>query len=141
LNRRAKNHIALRGAWVQIHFWLGLTLGVIGALLGLSGSILVYDHEVDAWLNPSRYAISGPQVALPLSDYAQRTEQTLANGARATNLRLPDLEGGPIVVFVRARDDAGGLQRVYVDPPTGRVSTGRRVGFWWAAGTRIADVA
>ena len=38
---------ALRRAWVQIHLWLGLTLGVVGALLGLSGSILVYDHELD----------------------------------------------------------------------------------------------
>ncbi|MEO8752238.1 MAG: PepSY-associated TM helix domain-containing protein, partial [Casimicrobiaceae bacterium] len=116
-----KAKMGLRGLRVQIHLWLGLTLGVIGALLGLSGSILVYDDVVDTWLNPQRHALSGPQAALPLSQYAQRAEQALANGARAANIRLPDLEGGPVVVFVRARGDTGGLQRIYLDPPTGRV--------------------
>ncbi len=118
----------LRRAWVQIHLWLGLTLGVVGALLGVSGSILVYDHDLDAWLNPQRYAISGPQIALSLSDYAQRTEQALGNGARTTGIRLPDREQGPVMVFARARPDAGPFQRVYLDPPTGRVldtATGR----------------
>ena len=118
----------LRRAWVQIHLWLGLTLGVVGALLGLTGSILVYDHELDTLLNPQRYAISGPHVALPLADYAQRTEQALGNGARPTGMRLPDREEGPVMVFARARMDAGPFQRVYLDPPTGRVldtGTGR----------------
>ncbi len=116
-----KNRSTLRALWVQVHLWLGLTLGVIGALLGLSGSILVYDDVVDAWLNPARYAVSGTQVALPLAEYAQRAEQAAGSGARAGNLRLPDLEGGPVVAFVRARGDTGGFRRVYLDPPTGRV--------------------
>jgi uncharacterized iron-regulated membrane protein len=108
-----------RAFWVQVHLWLGLTLGVVGVLVGLSGSILVYDHEIDAQLNPHRYAISGPQVALPYADYAQRAQAALDGNARATGIRLPDQEAGPVIVFARA--DAGPFQRVYLDPPTGRV--------------------
>jgi uncharacterized iron-regulated membrane protein len=109
----------LRVIWVQIHLWLGLTLGVVGALVGLSGSILVYDHELDHALNPQRYAISGPEIALGFTDYAQRARQALDDGARPTGIRLPDLEDGPVMVF--ARSGSGPFQRVYLDPPTGRV--------------------
>jgi uncharacterized iron-regulated membrane protein len=114
-----KRRPGLRAFWVQVHLWLGLTLGVVGVLVGLSGSILVYDREIDAQLNPHRYAISGPQVALPYADYAQRAQAALAGNARATGIRLPDQEPGPVVVFARA--DAGPFQRVYLDPPTGSV--------------------
>ena len=41
--------VTLRGIWVQVHLWLGLTLGVVGALVGLSGSVLAYDHEIVTW--------------------------------------------------------------------------------------------
>jgi len=111
----------LRAAWLQVHLWLGLSLGVVGALLGISGAVLVYDHEVDALLNPARYAVSGTEAAQPMLEYATRAEAALGGGARATALRLPDQERGPVVVSVRARGDGGPFQRVYLDPPTARV--------------------
>ena len=36
-----RNEPGLRACWVQIHLWLGLTLGVLGMLIGISGSLLV----------------------------------------------------------------------------------------------------
>jgi len=113
------NRASLRGLWLQIHLWLGLTLGVVGAFIGLSGSILVYDHAIDAWLNPQRYAISGAQIALPFSEYAEHAAQALDGRVRPTAIRLPDSEDGPVIVFARA--GSGPYQRVYLDPPTGRV--------------------
>ena len=65
-----RNEPGLRACWVQIHLWLGLTLGVLGVLIGISGSLLVFDHDIDAIFNPQRYAVSGPQVALSYSAYA-----------------------------------------------------------------------
>jgi uncharacterized iron-regulated membrane protein len=110
-----------RRIWLQVHLWLGLTLGVVGALVGLTGSVLVFDHEVDVVLNPQRYAVTGSQVALPYADYLQRAAQAVGDGARPTNLRLPQDDGTPVVVFVRGRGEGAGLYRVYLDPPTGRV--------------------
>ncbi len=38
--------------WVLLHRWLGIGLGVWFALVGITGSILVYEAPVDAYLNP-----------------------------------------------------------------------------------------
>ena len=115
-----RNRFSLRRIWVQIHLWLGLTLGVVGVFIGLSGSILVFDHDIDGWLHPARYEISGSQVALPYSDYAERAAHALEGRAKPTGIRLPDSEDGPIMIFARA-PNSGGFLRVYLDPPTGRV--------------------
>ena len=111
---------AMRRVWLQIHLWLGLTLGVLGAIVGVTGSVLVFDQEIDRMLNPQRYATSGTAVTLPYADYAQRAARAVGESARTVNLRLPASGGMPIVAFVRAPEGTG-LRRVYLDPPTGRV--------------------
>src|SRR5262245_37914871 len=45
--------MAGRGAWVLLHRWVGLNLGIWFALVGLTGSALVFEEEVDAFLNPA----------------------------------------------------------------------------------------
>jgi uncharacterized iron-regulated membrane protein len=71
-----------RNAWVLIHLWLGLTLGVAGALVGITGSLLVFDRAIDGALNPQRYATSGRELSLPLADYASRGARAVGEGAR-----------------------------------------------------------
>ena len=38
--------------WFSVHRWLGILLGAWFALVGITGSILVYEDPIDAWLNP-----------------------------------------------------------------------------------------
>ena len=116
----SRKRISQRAIWFQIHLWLGLTLGMIGIAVGLSGSVLVIDHEIDEWLHPARYRISGSQVALPFAEYAARAGEALEGRAKPTGIRLPDGEEGPIMVFARPPGSTGFL-RVYLDAPTGRV--------------------
>ena len=102
-------------------------------LIGFSGSALVYGDAIDAWLNPQRYAISGARADLSISEYAQRAQKALAAGARITAIRLPDQDEGPIAVLARSGDGTALLQRVFLDPPTGRVldaSSGRDLLAW-----------
>ena len=110
----------VREFWVKVHLWLGLTLGVLGVLIGITGSILVYDHEIDAWLNPQRYAVSGARVALPYGEYLKRAARALEGRARPVNVRLPVEENMPVVVLARERESPG-FYRLFLDPPTGRV--------------------
>jgi uncharacterized iron-regulated membrane protein len=120
--------LELRRVWVQIHLWLGLTLGILGALIGVTGSLLIYDHAIDGWLNPQRYQTSGVEVGQGYGDYARKAAAVVGEGARPLNVRLPDAPGMPVVVFVRAQGESGGLRRIYLDPPTGRVLDAPRDG-------------
>lgn len=52
-----------RRAWVQFHLWIGLTLGGLFALLGLSGSALVFYRGIDAGMHPPVHAAPGAQPA------------------------------------------------------------------------------
>lgn len=85
---------ALRQArrfWLAVHLWLGLGLGGLFALLGLTGSALVFYLDVDAWLNPAiqvRQAAAVPpaidavhrqlRLAFPERDGPWRIEMPLA---------------------------------------------------------------
>lgn len=50
--RAGESRSTSRGPWRNLHRWLGLFIGGWFALVGLSGSMLVFEDEVDAWLNP-----------------------------------------------------------------------------------------
>jgi uncharacterized iron-regulated membrane protein len=47
-----------RKLWLKLHLWLGLGLGFILALIGLTGSLLVFWQEIDHALNPALYQAS-----------------------------------------------------------------------------------
>jgi len=42
-----------RRFWLVVHLWLGLGLGALLALVGVTGSLLVFYLETDRWLNPA----------------------------------------------------------------------------------------
>lgn len=79
--------------WLAAHLWLGLTLGALFALLGATGSALVFYLELDRWLHPEiRASASGPAAtpdaivaalrrALPARDGPWRIELPLTPGA------------------------------------------------------------
>jgi uncharacterized iron-regulated membrane protein len=48
-----------RGAWLRLHRWLGLVLGPVFVLLGLSGSLLVFYTAIDAAITPALH-LPGP---------------------------------------------------------------------------------
>jgi uncharacterized iron-regulated membrane protein len=41
-----------RQFWLTIHAWLGLSLGLLWLVIGITGSLLVFYLEIDQWLNP-----------------------------------------------------------------------------------------
>lgn len=56
---------SLRVTMRRVHLWLGLTIGVLFAFAGLTGSLLVFYPEIDAVLSPVLRAV--PSEARPAS--------------------------------------------------------------------------
>src|SRR5262245_49426041 len=81
-----------RKTWSSIHRWLGLGLGTWFALVGLTGSLLVYEDALDAWLNPAllRDEARGPR--LPSGAIVERALDEFPDG-RVERVRPPAAPG------------------------------------------------
>ena len=63
----------------RVHLWLGLSLGALFAVMGLTGSALVFYQEVDAWLHPEvrvSTSLPAPGWDSPVWDQALATVRT-----------------------------------------------------------------
>src|ERR1051325_5322449 len=62
----AMSFATVRHTLFTVHMWVGLILGLLLAILGLSGSLLVYDETISDWISPPPRATTIGQ-PLPLS--------------------------------------------------------------------------
>ena len=93
--------------WKAIHRWLGLAMGTLAVVLGITGAILAFDPVQQAWQAP---AAPGD---LPVATLVERVARTVPGTEE-----IRHLPSGAIVVFSFAGDQA---QASYVDPADGRV--------------------
>src|SRR5262245_24016958 len=75
-----------------IHRGLGIGLGVWFALVGVTGSILVYEDPIDAWLNPGLLVDRREGPWLPPHEILDRAEKEYPS-ARIERVRLPAARG------------------------------------------------
>ena len=94
-------------SWKAIHRWLGLTLGTLAVVLGITGALLALDPVQQAWQAP---AAPGN---LPVATLVERVTRTVPNAEE-----IRHLPSGAVVVFSFAGDQP---QASYVDPADGRV--------------------
>lgn len=94
-------------AWKLIHRWLGLVLGTLALVLGLTGAFLAADPVLQAWQSPSA------DPGLPVATLIQRVEGTLP-GIQEVR-RLPS---GTVVVYSSDNDQARAFR---VDSANGAV--------------------
>lgn len=121
---------ALRVVARRIHLWLGLSIGALFALAGLTGSLLVFYPEIDAALSPALRAV--PAGTRPASWQAVVDTLHREHPARTGAWRIEVAEGGgaiPVRYYTpketKKRDFAPLL--VWIDPVR---QTTIRTGFW-----------
>ena len=93
--------------WKSIHRWLGLTIGTLAVVLGVSGAILAFDPVQQAWQAPAAAD------DLPVAKLAERVTRTIPGVEE-----IRHLPSGAIVVFSFEGDQA---RASYVDPVDGRI--------------------
>jgi uncharacterized iron-regulated membrane protein len=117
----------LRRLWLNVHLWLGVSLAALLIPISISGALLVWHDEIDARLNPHRYAVTATAPALPPTVYLSKAAAAVGGGPtglRASVLRYPE-PGWPIRVVMRAQNREQGtvpqIVTVFLDPPTAAV--------------------
>jgi sulfite reductase (NADPH) flavoprotein alpha-component len=98
-------------SWKAIHRWLGLSVGTLAVVLGITGAVLAIDPVQQAWQTPS-----APD-DLTVATLVDRVTRSVPGAEE-----IRHLSSGAIVVFSFAGDQP---QASYVDPADGLV-----VGAW-----------
>jgi len=125
----------MRPVLVLLHRWFGLAAAAFLFIAGVTGAVISWDHELDAWLNPQLYEArtAGPaQPALALARQVEAADPRV----RVRYLPLQAEPGHTLVMFVDPRIDPSTGQpfvvdynQVALDPVTGEIQ-GRRL---WGA--------
>lgn len=102
-----------------LHRWVGLAAGLPIAVIGLTGSLLVYRGALERAVHPHLYDVSAPVDSAPATPGRALDRVRRENPEpRATSIQMPAAPDDPYVVW---HGSAHGAEKTYVDPGTGRV--------------------
>jgi uncharacterized iron-regulated membrane protein len=120
-----------RKHWLAVHLWLGLSLGFLLSIYGITGSILVFAEEIDEWLNSKQLIVKPPEYSTdyqPLAAIFEAGHKAMPAQAKHVFATYPrNAEAAfKLRYIVAAADGAAETWQVAVDPYTAKV-TGKRL--------------
>ena len=123
-----------RKFWVALHRYLGLAMLLFLLVIAFTGSVLVFAHEIDAWLNPRLLRVEQVQPALGADELTRRIQHADPR-LRVSLMPLSAPAGSTYEVRAVPRIDAAnnkpydlGFDRLYVDPGSGKILGQRQWG-------------
>ena len=115
----------LRSYITLIHQFIGLSLGAIFVLIGLSGAVLVYRETIDENLNSQLLLVEPKHQSkiLPLKDIFEAAKRIIPADARVERITLPrNSTAAASVTYISETDDLDTyVYEVFVDPYTSEV--------------------
>lgn len=108
-----------KNALLVFHRWAGISAGLIIVLVGVTGSILVFEDELDVALNPDLYIAEPDGLRLPIDEITSRTARTYPGWQPAFVSRLDDAPGRTLTVTLV--DPDGSERQVFVNPFTAEI--------------------
>jgi uncharacterized iron-regulated membrane protein len=113
--------MSVRQVFLKLHLWMGLGAGLLVFVLALTGTLLVFDNEIDRLLNPRLLTVAPQANNLPLADLAKRTEQAYP-GHRTIAISMNPRPAAAWQVILGGRS----LIFAYINPHTGEVLGSRQ---------------
>ena len=112
-------NVRQRTIWLVFHRWVGVAAGIVIAVLGITGSLLVFESEIDEVLNPALLRVTPSDSIKSFDDIVKAAIDAYPGTAAAYFERQSDRphEGFRVVV----RDSARTETQVFVDPYTLKV--------------------
>lgn len=130
---RAGRRKALRALWLTVHLYLGLAAGLILAVTGLTGSLIAFGGDIDAWLNRQAMIVPAPPQGVAarksVDQILAAAGHALPEGAQPRYLELPRAaDRAAALLYLLPSAISGGADdyALFVDPYTLRV-TGREL--------------
>jgi uncharacterized iron-regulated membrane protein len=113
----------LRKAWLTIHRWLGLTIGLFLAFSGLTGSLIVFHHSLDEWLNSKMMLSRNQGMRLSVAEIVAAAEKSSPVPGRIVNVFYPRVSNGVFTLYVREPEKSSRAEtvEVFVDPVSAEI--------------------
>ena len=108
-----------RNVWVLAHRWTGLVLGVLIVLIGVTGSILIFEDELYAILNPELSRVEPGEAYLPYDVLVAAAAEGYPDLQPGYVARLTDADTAPLIVTLQGASSRE--EKVIVNPYTGEV--------------------
>ncbi len=124
--------VATRPFWLLVHRIAGLTTAGFLFVAGLTGAVIAFHFELDAWLNDDIFHVSGDAPPLPLETLLSRLEAAEPDATvRYVPLNAKPGESWRFSLRPRIDPQTGrpfdlGYDQIFVDPATGTVLERRR---------------
>jgi uncharacterized iron-regulated membrane protein len=119
-----------RKRWLLVHLWLGLSLGFLLSVYGITGSILVFHEEIDEWLNSELLIVNPPEHSAtykPLAVIFEAGYKTMPTQAKQTFATYPrNAQAAFKLKYAVMADGVRDMWLVAVDPYTAQV-TGKQL--------------
>lgn len=133
----------MRGMLLRLHRWAGLGMAAFLTLAGLSGSIIAFQYDLDAWLNPALYRARDAGPALSPDALATRLAAQLPEAEiRFLVFHVPPGQSVPAFIHPRTDPATGkpfpfAYDQVFLDPASGRILGQRQWGACCFAAPRL----
>jgi uncharacterized iron-regulated membrane protein len=102
----------VRQLLLKLHMYLGLVIGLLLTMIGLTGSIIVFGDEIDRWLNPQILKVEQRGATAPAQGMLDAVRQAYPN-EKPARVRLPREADDSLEICFEAKRDP---RCVYVDP-------------------------
>lgn len=106
---------------IQLHKYTGLIVGLLLSVTGISGSLLVFDRELDELLTPQTSNFEPAQELASFELALQNASAAVANGTEPTRLMVGRDNGAPHIVRFPTPAAAPGPIEVSIHPGTAEV--------------------
>ncbi|EIC29427.1 PepSY-associated TM helix domain-containing protein [Methylomicrobium album] len=116
-----------RHYWLTVHLWLGLALGALLSIYGVTGGILVFHVEINEWLNADTLTVTPPRgkaVYRPLPEIFKAGRTVMPDAAKLTFATYPRNDEAAFIQSYSLAKPDGAVEnwQVCVDPYTARVT-------------------
>lgn len=111
----------MRRLLITLHLYAGLFAGLLLALIGVTGSVLVFDHALDEALSPQTVPQPAPAGASAPLLAVLAAAQAAVPGLQPTRIQLARQPGSPHTVRFTAPDSSPGPIEVSVAPADAKV--------------------
>lgn len=118
----------MRATMIFLHKYIGLILGLLLSITGISGSMIVFDRELDELITPQTADFEAADTLASFDLALDNARAAVNNGTEPTRLMLGRHNGAPHIIRFPTPEGAAGPIEVSINPGTAEVLAVRNWG-------------